>query len=95
MMKYFINHREVEQKEFIMAYYAESLNHTSKTDLGLLFTRGLAEALLTQEQLQALADKLASYYTLNQFAHQRCREINGFVFEMEPVLEAAESEVAA
>ena len=89
MIKYLINGREVEQNEFMMAYYSESLNQQSKTDLTLLFTRGLAEAILTEEQLKELAKKLASFYTINQFARTQYREVNGFMFEMSPVLEAA------
>lgn len=82
IMKYFINYEEVEAKDFFMKFYATSLNVESQTNLSLLYTRGLAEALLTPEQLQEIADKLASYYGTVSFQKQPVHVVGNVVFEI-------------
>ena len=82
IMKYFINYEEVEAKDFFMRFYATSLNTESQTNLGLLYTRGVAEALLTTEQQQAVADKLANYYGTVSFQRQPVHVVGNVVFEI-------------
>ena len=81
-MKYFINHQEVEVKDFFMKFYATSLNTESQTNLGLLYSRGVAEALLTEEQLKAVSEKLSNYYGTVSFQKQSVHVVGGAIFEI-------------
>ena len=81
-MKYFINHQEVEAKDFFMKFYATSLNTESQTNLGLLYSRGVAEALLTEEQLKAVSEKLSNYYGTVSFQKQSVHVVGGAIFEI-------------